>query len=309
MKPDWDEIIQRHLSGLATEDETQLLAASLKSDDALADLYVRHIGLEVALEATASSAEVTRELLTSPASSPARFRILRRPLTAAAAGIAFGMICTSMVFGYMADRTAVQMFALPVFDPGLEGLKPLDKGLPHDVDEWGVRAGRIVPAENGVQPARGERMLRLEPALLGKQDENLYAHAYQILDLRSLPREVLSDSMEALVSASFRAARSATKARNYIRVYALNEPPGTAADGFWSKDDDAGVVALTRRFEIESGDGDWHSFSVKMPLPPDAQTLVVIFSATSPRDETIPPPISYLDEVQVTLLTSPAPQP
>jgi hypothetical protein len=232
-----------------------------------------------------------------------------RPFTAAAAGLLGGMICSTVVFGYITDRSTQQRLALPVFDSGLEGIKPLDTGLPHNVEEWGVRSAQIVSAERGVQPLQGQRMLRLEPALLGSQDENLYAHAYQILDLRTLPSALAGGTMEVLVSASFSAAPGPAKTRNYLRVYALSEPPGVATEDFWSKKEDAGVVSLTQRFEIEPGDTGWRPFSVKMPLPHGAQSLVIIFSATSPRDKTLPTPLSYLDDVQVSLLTSPVIQP
>jgi hypothetical protein len=230
--------------------------------------------------------------------------LTRRPLTAAAAGLVFGMICTSVVFGYVAERAAVKKTSLAVFDAGLEGIKPFDKGLPHNVDKWGVQAAQIVTAEKGVQPLQGQHMLRLDPSLLGKQDKNLYAHAYQILDLRSLPLQLTAESREVLVSASFSAAKHKTKVRNYIRIYALNEPPGVASVDFWSKAEGDEVVSLTQRFEIQPSDGGWRPCSAKMPLPHGAQSLVIIFSATTPKDEPRPP-VSYVDDVQVNLLTTP----
>jgi hypothetical protein len=237
---------------------------------------------------------------TTPASS-----FQWRSLGAAAAGLVFGLICSTVVFGYVTERDAIKKTAMPVFDPGLEGIKPLDTGLPHNVNEWGVRSAQIVTAEHGVQPLQGQRMLKLEPSLLGKNDENLYAHAYQVLDLRLLPSVAVSENREVLVSASFCAALSKSKAKNYIRVFALNEPPGTATEDFWSKAENNEVVSLTQRFEIEPGDTAWHPVSAKMPLPSGTQSLVIVFSATAPRKGSDPAPASYLDEVNVSLLTSP----
>ncbi len=230
-----------------------------------------------------------------------------RPLTAAAAGIMFGMLCTSVVYGLVVQRAGmVKKTPLPVFDLGFEGVKPVDKGLPHGVDEWGGRSVQVVPADRSVQPLHGKQMLRLQPTLLGEQDDNLYSHAYQVLDLRSLPSDAIAGAVEVQVAASFCSSPSKTRARNYIRVFALNEPPGAATEGFWLKTEDAGVVSMMQRFEIEPGDTGWHSFSVKMPLPVSAQSLVIIFSATAPKLESSKIPMSYLDEVQVSLLTSPS---
>jgi hypothetical protein len=43
-----------------------------------------------------------------------------------------------------------------------------------------------------------------------------------------------------------------------------------------------------------------------MPLPPTAQSLVIIFSATSPKTAAA---TSYLDDVQVSLISSENPLP
>ncbi|HCN76124.1 MAG TPA: hypothetical protein DIT13_02880 [Verrucomicrobiales bacterium] len=97
MSTDWNDLIQRHIAGLTTEAEAAQLQQALKADDSLADLYIRHIELDVALEAKAASAEATRELLTAPVADEAR-RSTRwlawRPLAAAAAVALLGMAGT-----------------------------------------------------------------------------------------------------------------------------------------------------------------------------------------------------------------------
>ncbi|MCA1962935.1 MAG: hypothetical protein LDL31_03200 [Prosthecobacter sp.] len=301
---DWNELIQKHLSGLATEAESRQLAAELKTNDALADLYVKHIALDVALECKADATDSARALITTPVSRTQTPWYAWRPLTAAAAGIVLGILCTSVVFGYVTER-ASQGLPIPVFDPGFEGAKPLDTGLPHGADEWGGRSVAVVPAENGVRPLNGRQMLRLQPSELNEKDANHYAHAYQVLDLRPLALGVQSGAMEVLVSASFCTAPSSAKARNCIRIYALKEPPASVTENFWSKDEDAGVISLTQRFEIASGDDGWRVFSAKMPLPQGTQSLVIIFSATSPKLEPPSASASYLDDVQAILSKTP----
>jgi len=92
----------------------------------------------------------------------------------------------------------------------------------------GCAMARRVPAENGVRPLQGQQMLRMEPILVGEQDEKHYSYAYQVLDLRSLPFDTESGAMEAQVTASFCALESEAKALYLIRVVALNEPPATS---------------------------------------------------------------------------------
>ena len=95
MNTDWNDLIQRYIAGHTTEEETHRLETALKADDTLADLYLRHIELDLALEVKASSAEVMRELLTAPVMPETRHGLpwlSWRPLTAAAACLALWMI-------------------------------------------------------------------------------------------------------------------------------------------------------------------------------------------------------------------------
>lgn len=284
----------------------QLLAANPAARQRLVESGVMQRVVAERASATANAAKLDRVAFQSPEAKPKPTRWLQwRPLWAAAAGLVIGTFCSSVVYGFVAPRLGVvKKVPLVVFDPGLEGMKRLDTGLPHGVDEWGVRSARIVSAENGVRPFQGQRMLRMEPILLGDLDEKRYSRAYQVLDLRSLSLDAVSGTVEAQVTASFCASQRKVKARYVIRAVALNEPPGTATEGLWSKAEDTGVVSLTQRFETKAGDIGWHPFSVKMPLPHGAQSLVIILSAISPKDETTEAPVRYLDDVQVSLLIS-----
>jgi hypothetical protein len=298
------ELVRRCHDGEASTGELAQLDASLREDADFRQAYVSYVNLDVALSAVAKAE--TRLSTTRPSSGPVRnVWFSWRPLTAAAAGILFGIFCSSVVSGYVAQHISTTKTPLPVFDASFEETKSLDKGLPHHADQWGVRSAQAVAAENGVRPLEGQHMLRMEPIVISEQDENRYSHACQVLDLRSLLSEAASGAMEVQVAASFCAPPSAATARYIIRVVALNEPPETATEDVWSKADDAGVVSLKQRFVTETGDSDWHTFSVKMPLPPGAQSLVVVLSVISPKGETIQAPVRYLDDVQVSLLPSP----
>ncbi|MCX6858379.1 MAG: hypothetical protein NTV80_26170, partial [Verrucomicrobia bacterium] len=65
MNPDWHTIIQRHMDGLSTDEESAVLKDALKHDDTLARLYLSYLNMDVALEAQASKSETTRNLLLS----------------------------------------------------------------------------------------------------------------------------------------------------------------------------------------------------------------------------------------------------
>jgi hypothetical protein len=296
--PEWHRLFNAALNDHLNEADKLELAAVLKSSAEARQLWFLYHDNECSL------AEMKRPVEIKTQRTGLSW-LTWRPLTAAAAGIVFGMFCTSMVFGFVVQR-AVKRTPVPVFDPGLEGLKPLDKGLPHGPDEWGARSAEIVSSEKGVQPMTGKHMLRLQPSLLGKLDDKLFAHAYQVIDLRSLPTDSASAGRTVDVSASFCKTTDGINTRNYIRIFALNESPHSITENFWSKEENEDIVAMAQRFETKTVKSGWHPFSVEMPLPPTAQSLIIIFSATSPKTDAA---TSYLDEVQVSLISSENPLP
>ncbi len=228
-----------------------------------------------------------------------------RPLTAAAAGIVFGMFCTSVVYGFVAQRAgAVKKVPLQVFDPGLENTEAImDQGVPDGAGQWGADSAKVVVAENGVQPLEGQRMMRLEPIPREKNVKNLASRVYQVLDLRSLPMTSMADDAEVQVAASFFPTKSEVSSRYLIRAIALDEPPERATNDFWSKTESDGVVSVSQRFDTKPGAREWHTFSLKMPLPRGSKTLVFILGAVPPEDTSIQASVHYLDDVQVSLLT------
>ena len=305
MNTDWNDLIQKYISGIATGAESQQLADELKTNDALADLYVKHIGLEVALESQAASTESTRELITAPLSRPKAVWHAWRPLTAAAAGIVFGMLCTSVVFGFVTQRAAMKRLPLMIFDAGLENvMQQLKDGLPNDVGQWGMDDANVVPAEHGVIPAQGEHMLRLEPIQYEKPVKNHASRAYQVLDLRSLPADAIASHTHVELSASFCSATSDASSRYLLRAIALDEAPTEAMERFWSKVENDGVVSQSQRFDTAPGITGWQRSSMTLRLPPGSKTLVIIFGAVPPEDKSRPASVHYLDDVQVSLLSS-----
>jgi hypothetical protein len=299
------EIVRRCRDGEASAEEFAMLESSLRDDKAFRDAYVRYINIDMALG-------TALKLVTIPIKDAADFKsrssawVSWRPLSAAAAGLLVGMFCTSMVFGFVSQRLAVaKKLPIQIYSPGMEAPETLiDKGLPHGADEWGADAATVVMSESAVQPSEGRYMLRLDPK---PRDMNLPSRAYQVVDLRSLPMQGVVGDAELQVTSSFHATNLDFESKYLIRAVALNETPEQALKDFWSKVADEGVVSVAQRFKVMPGDQGWHSFSLKMPLPRGAQTLVLILGAFPPEDESIEPSVHYVDDVQVSVITSPPP--
>ncbi len=244
---------------------------------------------------------------------PARGFFSRRPLAAAAAGIAFGMFCTSLVFAFVVARTdgpkvdPVRKTPVAVFDPGMEDPTPITaRNVPNRVGAWGAESARVVTAENGVEPQEGQHMLRVEPTRPDKQGKTHLSPVFQMLDLRSLPKACRVRGAEVQVTASFCAANSEVNSRYGIRIFALNQPPDKARNRFWEKTEEDGVTIARQSFDTAPGERGWHTFSLKMPLPRGTRTLVFVLSAGKPAESSEKDSVHYLDDVQVSVLT---PQP
>lgn len=296
-----NELIQRYLHGEATDAEVAELDVLLASDRDLRRKLIVETGIDAGL------CEIARERASQPSVvAPCRSVWLSwRPLTAAAAGIVFGMFCTSVVFGFVAQRAgAVKKVPLKVFDPGVKnGEAIMDQGVPHGVGQWGADSAKVVAAENGVEPLEGQRMMRLEPIPREKNVKNLASRVYQVLDLRSLPMPDISSDAEVQVTGSFFPTISEVSSRYLIRAIALDEPPEQATIDFWSKMESDGVVSESQRFDTKPGDRGWKTFSLKLRLPLESKTLVFILGAVPPADTSMQPFVHYLDDVQVSLLT------
>jgi hypothetical protein len=85
MKPEWNDLIQRHLAGSSTDEEAMALERALKTQPELRTLYLDYVNLDLALEAKAAVMECGLV-----ESAPAATQISHfpwRPVLAAAAAI------------------------------------------------------------------------------------------------------------------------------------------------------------------------------------------------------------------------------
>ena len=227
-----------------------------------------------------------------------------RLVASTAAGLLFGILGTSVVYGFVATRmSSVKRVPLAVHDPGLEKAKQtVVRGFPKAVGKWGADSAKVVTAEYGVQPLQGKRMLRLEP-FPPEDQKNFASRAYQVFDVSSLPMLGIPGDAEVEVTASFAAAKNDVASRYLVRAFALNKTPEQATKTSWQNSEDVGVVSMTQRFETDPGDRGWHTFSIKMPLPQRAQTLVIVFGALPTDNESAESSAHYLDDVHVSVLT------
>lgn len=300
MNEDWNDLIQRYIAGITTEEESARLEEVLKRDDDVVRLYLRYMNLDVALEAHAGSSAAVRELLVSPdlgVTKPWRSWVAWRPLTAAAAGLAFGMFCTSMVFGFVVPRGGEKKVPVALFQPGFEDSKfPLTKDFPNTPARWGGDEAAVVTTENSVQPKEGNFMLRLEPALRGSP------RVYQVLDLESLPSHSDSGMRQIEIVASFAPADAAASVRYLIRAFAVSDAPQDL-DAAWFDRRDEAISSSMIGLDGLPGDPSWQTFGLRIQVPASARSLVLFFGVRTP-DKSLPKAANYIDDVRVSLIES-----
>jgi hypothetical protein len=315
MNTDWNDLIQRHIAGLTTDDEAQRLSDALKTEDELADLYIRHIALEVALEACAASAEGTRELLTSPEmaeSSRSKSWFAWRPLMAAAAGIVFGMLCTSMVFAYaLPSASVVSTKVLSLANACFEsGSQVPALGVPAAAGEWRGDYSRVVTAENGITPKKGQQMLRFlrsDNELSSKNESSYVGDVVQVIDMRSLRAEMSGAEQMVELSAWFNSISTPGVRYEFAVKAATFRGDISDAPRLWL-DRDASASSSNHFVVADSDLGTWQRVAVPLMVPPDADFIVincaVVFKGSQLQGATEFPG-HYLDHVEMRLNRSP----
>jgi hypothetical protein len=295
--PEWHRLFNAALNDQLSDAERAELAAVLKSSAEARQLWFLYQDNECSL------AELKpRSQMKSPRTG---FPWLSwRPLTAAAAGIVFGMFCTSVVFGFVGQQHGVKKTPLAVVQPSFEDAQmPLAKGFPPAPSLWTGDVAKVVPAENGVTPKDGHHMLRMETTVYGKPV--LFPRLYQII---ALPPSG-SALREIEVSASFTSADPDSSPHYTVRAYAVNEAPERLGpDWFarhWFIQRDESIASAETGFENPPDNTKWQSIGLRMQVPGKARCLVVFFGVKNqPKSQAKKP--HYLDAVKVSFVESPS---
>ena len=283
------ELMRLYLEGVASLEEMQELESLIVKDESLRQDFLRYTHLDSALAGVRKS----QPTVVVPRRS---VWLAWRPLTAAGAGIVFGMLCTSVVFGFVVQRGLEKKTPLAVVQPSFEDAQmPVAKGFPDAAAHWGGDAAQVVTAEHGVSPKDGKFMLRLEASPRGSP-----RFVYQVLDLTSIPASASAETREIEISASFAAADAESAMRCIIRAFAVSEVRENL-DGAWVDHRDEAIASATRGLDVMSGSKGWQTMSLKIQVPRAARSLVLFFGVRTP-DKTLPKSAHYLDDVQVSLI-------
>jgi hypothetical protein len=310
---DLSELIQTCLDGQATDEQIDLLNSRLIADASARDLYLQMADTRSFLAVDESlwmddMADVRVSRFSVP---PGRERWLNwRPLAAAAAGLLFGMFCTSVVFAYTQPRSTVTVTKLlPLADADFEsGAQIPARGIPARAGVWSGDFSRVVATENGIKPKQGERMLRVlrsDSELSPPSERSYVGEAAQVIDLRPLRTELSGADQLVEVSAQFNAIPTAPGAKYEFNVKAAAFRGDIVdAPSLW-EDHEASVSRADHSIFADSDAATWQRVALPLVVPADADFLViecaVVLKAPQAERGAVEFPGHYVDHVEVRL--------
>lgn len=193
-----------------------------------------------------------------------------RPLAAAAAGIVFGMLCTSVAFGYlMPALSRSRQIWTESFESGVARTKP---GLPKEAGAWCGDVAEVVAANEQMPAKSGSKMLRFVSATYPGENSphSVWGDVYRLVDVRGM---VDGDSAVARLTAHFaQAAPSSSEAyRCSVAVIALDEMPSAHT---LTEIRSAGAASSTRTMALPA-DSQWHALATDVAVSKQTQFLFV----------------------------------
>jgi len=298
MTQDQLDLLHGYLNG--TLDEANFARfQSLLRDSAEARHTLRSLStVEAKLTQLAAIHPETVRLLSETArQSGPSFRWLSwRPLTAAAAGIVFGMFCTSVVFGFVVQR---QMRTQTLLSEGFEDAgMPVEHGLPQRAGVWSGDLSAPETDNANARPAEGSRMVRLPPV-----DKRKFSYAMRFMEAGELPPSGTAHTRQIEVTASFHGDGSPVSGRYQIRMAAF---AGTLTEAreIWlgGHVDEQALMHVARTISTAPSQHGWTPVRTEMEVP--AQTRWVLISlAAAVADEAAAKTAHYLDDVQIRVIT------
>jgi hypothetical protein len=293
MKPnELDTLIEDCLEGRLSEPDAARLSTHLEQSAEARTRYWEAASIHGLLEHTMQNASlraVTGQTL--PTLSKINRWFAWRPLTAAAAGIVFGMFCTSVAFGFGARSVEKVLSLLQESFEG--GPAPLVTGMPQEVNLWSGDYSEIVERYEGVKPKDGTKMVRvLRSDYEGKTSSkpSLQGDLMRVVDVRPFLREANGGGEVVITLSALFNAAPFPEAEHYegaVTLWALG--PQFPTEENLMDDALAHSVGLCR--PLDRDPATWQSTSTRLLLPPGTERVLlkVAFTPVPASGESLSP--------------------
>lgn len=311
---DWQDLIQKHLDGLTSEEEAAALSDQIVSDGAVRSDYLRAARLHGAL------GDETLDLEQDPIPFPqaelkkdTRIHSTAWPRQLAAAiivGLFVGLTGLGVVWAVNSPRVEARI--VPIADSSFESmLGPVPIGFPADFGQWSGD-----PAEVAVD-ADGNHQLRfLKTAnVTGKPGGGAAAcNVFQLIDLSSLQQQWNTENSEEQftleLSATFRREEAPTdadlpKSRITMGIQLYRAEPESIGKN-WPNVIREAVAVSNKALRLEPGETS--TLSASCLLDPEANLALISVNVNSGSGISTPADLGgyYVDDVQMTAIKQPA---
>lgn len=241
-----------------------------------------------------------------------------RQVSAAAAGLVFGLLSAAMVFGLFSAAMAFGFVGRPLekvvslLQESFEsGPVPLVTGMPRALNQWSGDFSEIVGAQQGVKPGDGSRMLRLlRSDFEGKTSSkpSRQGDLMRVVDVRPFLRQANGREVVMTLSAHFNAALLPNEADfdGAVTLWALG--PHFPTEDSLMKDALAHSVGLCR--PLDKDVNTWQKVSTRLLLPPETEMVLLklSFSPASANGDSQKPlpdyiilPAHFVDNVRASI--------
>lgn len=237
-----------------------------------------------------------------------------RPLTAATAGVVFGLFSASVVWAYAAPRVAAMLEqAVPLTNGDFENAQePATNGMPGLFGMWSGDFSRVAGAEQGVSPRHGQRMLRVlrsDSSVDAPGQDSRGGDLMQLVDLRPFKADFAAGNVVLEVSASANMITSGKdQFRFAVQVFAFSGQPQSLSND--PREVLQSALATSRQgFSLDDDPATWQPATARLLLSADADFAMVKLTVT--QKEPRPPGHvdfagHYVDDVKLVLTTQPS---
>jgi hypothetical protein len=304
------EMIRRCIDGTATEAEHRALQKVLRHEPTVRRLYARYANVD----ATLGAGGIVLHEAAPPARPGAARWLVWQPLTAAAAGLVFGLFSASLVWAVAVPRMHDwHRQVLPVVNADFEEDGALSaEGVPVVFGTWSGDRAEITSGQAGVQPRHGSRMFRFLRSDSSRQADLQKSHTgnmYQAVDLKCLRHELADAQARLDWSAWFQWVPSAReKGMSFaVNVWTFTGDPSILTAN-WRDHLYRETAKSGSRKAFDDSPAQWRELNGSMLIPPDTDFLVIELKAIPPEAAPGPEPYSfagsYADDVRLVLSTT-----
>jgi hypothetical protein len=275
----YSELIRRFRDGDATAEEDQQLEALLLNDAAFREQYLRYVNIDLGVRSQIRKRSARSER--APVENPAvrSFWLKWPPVSAAAAGLAVGLLSTSMLFGYV--MPSLQKVTTLLWEDFESGPSPLAENWPVAPGQWSGDYSELSGVVQGVAPETGSNMLRfLRADYEGRHlPESFSSDVFRLVDVRRYQQSFAEGESVAQLAAKFNAAPF-PEGDTYtctLTIFALDD--SLVGNELLKESTMISTESLaysrSSKLEMDRDPATWQKLSNELRVPPQTQYLMI----------------------------------